>query len=334
MLGVTAWYTFIKSKIMTTKSDPTFHLMLDKTIRITFVLLVLCNYCFAQDTTKTPITTLPLEELRGFTQTYYYSPGHKTRANNIAVFMENAGNYFKQEIEFTPKAILYILAAPHWKDVAAKPLRDVYGFPHNIDQGRLAIAAEDNDFWRSFLPPVDKLPASLAIEVAKAYRKPDGSYSMMPFFDLLALHELGHSYTAQAGLKMQRHWMSELFVNIMLHTYVAEKQPELLPALETFPNMVVGGGSAEYEFTSLEDFERLYSTLGMGPKNYGWYQCKLHSAAKDIYNEGGEKVMIKLWKSLKSHQEAMTDEEFIRMLKNEVHPSVADVYLKWNKIEQ
>ncbi len=318
---------------MSTQTHPSLHLMLEKTIRVTFVVMLLCNSSFAQDNALTATEPLPLEELKGFTQMYYYSPGHEARAKNIAEFMESAGLYFQQELGFTPKAKLYILAPQHWKDVAAKPLQDVYGFPHNIDQGRLAIAAEDNDFWRSFLPPVDELPTPLAAQVTKAYGKPDGSYSMMPFFDLLALHEMGHSYTAQAGLKMQRHWMSELFVNIMLHTYVAEKQGDLLPALETFPNMVVGGGSADYKFTSLEDFERLYATLGMGPKNYGWYQCKLHSAAKDIYNAGGEKVMIKLWKALKKHQEIMTDEEFVNMLKKEVHTSVANVYLKWNKTD-
>jgi 23S rRNA-/tRNA-specific pseudouridylate synthase len=39
---------------------------------------------------------------------------------------------------------------------------------------------------------------------------------------LLALHEMGHSYTAQAGLKMHRYWMGELFVNIILHTFKAQ----------------------------------------------------------------------------------------------------------------
>ena len=130
---------------------------------------------------------------------------------------------------------------------------------------------------------------------------------------------------------MHRHWMGELFVNIMLHTYVAENQPERLPALETFPNMVVGAGTAEYKYTSLQDFERLYTTLGMGPKNYGWYQTKLHSAAKDIYTAGGSRVMKKLWTALKKHQEEMTDEAFADMLDKEVHPSVANVYLKWNE---
>ncbi len=301
------------------------------TVYIILTLLMLCCGSYAQDTPKTTTEPSILEELEGFSQTYYYSPGHEARAKDIAVFLENAGNFFQKEIQFTPQVQLYILAPQHWKDVAAKPLRDVYGFPHNIDHTRLAIAAEDNDFWRSFLPPVDQLPPPIAVQVKTAYGKADGSYSMMPFFDLLALHEMGHSYTSQAGLKMHRYWMGELFVNIMLHTYVAEKQPELLPALETFPNMVVTGGTAEYKFTSLEDFEKLYPTLGMGPKNYGWYQSKLHSAAKDIYNAGGKNVLRNLWKALKEHQEEMTNEEFAAMLEKEVHVSVADVYLNWNQ---
>ncbi|MES2374181.1 MAG: hypothetical protein V4557_16510 [Bacteroidota bacterium] len=305
------------------------YVKLTKKIPVSVVLLLLINFSFAQDTAKTVVKTLPLEALKGFTHAIYYSPGRQVRAKSIAELMENAGNYFQKEIGFTPRTTLFILAPQDWKSMAAKPLQDVYGFPHNIDSARLIIASDDNDFWSSFLPPVDKLPPPMAGQVAKAYRKKDGSYSMMPFFDLLALHEMGHSYTSQAGLKMHRHWMAELFVNIMLHTYVSEKQPELLPALEAFPNMVVGAGAAEYRFTSLQDFERLYPTLGMGAKNYGWYQCKLHSAAKDIYNAGGSEVLKKLWKALKKHQEKMTDIEFTDMLTKEVDPSVANVYLKW-----
>lgn len=318
---------------MITKSYAHSHSQHLKSILFTFVSFLLFNFSFAQDTTRTSTNTFLPEELKEFTQTFYYSSGQQERARSIAVFMESAGNYFQQEIGFTPKATLYILAPKDWKFAAAQPLQNVYGFPHNVDSGRLVIAAEDNDFWRSFLPPVDKLPPAIAAQITKAYGKPDGTYSMMPFFDLLALHEMGHSYTSQARLKMHRYWMGELFVNIMLHTYVAEKQAQLLPALEAFPNTVIAAGTAEYKFTSLEDFEKLYPTLGMGPKNYGWYQCRLHSAAKDIYNAGGKNVLNKLWDALKKHQEEMTDEEFINMLNKEVHSSVANVYLKWNEAD-
>lgn len=288
---------------------------------------------FAQEAAIISSEPFPLKELKGYRQTYFYSPGREQRAISIAGLMERAGVFFQKEIQFTPRTILYILAPEHWKAFTAKPLQDIYGFPHNIDSLHLAVATDDNDFWRSFLPPVSQLPQSIAIEVKKAYGMADGTYSMMPFFDLLALHEMGHSYTAQAGLKMQRKWMGELFVNIMLHTYVAENQPELLPALETFPSMVVGAGYEEFIFTSLEDFERLYETLGMGPKNYGWYQCRFHSAAKDIYHAGGKEVLQKLWNALKKHQKDMTDHEFAIMLKNEVHQAVANMFLHWNNMD-
>lgn len=299
----------------------------------TNLFTILCAIMFLLSCSKEHSNNeaFPLQELKGYSQTFYCSPTVGERAKTIASLMEKAGDFFQDELNFTPNTVLYILAPQHWKQFAAEPIHDTYGFPHNIDESHLAIAAEDNDFWRSFLPPVDQLPTTLAEQIKLAYGKDDGSYSMMPFFDLLALHEFGHSYTSQAGLKMQRNWMSELFVNIMLHTYVAEQQPELLIALETFPNMVVGAGSSEYEFTSLEDFERLYNTLGMGPKNYGWYQCKLHSAAKDIYNSGGKTVLNKLWVALKEHQEDMSDEEFLSMLNTEVHPSVANVYVNWDE---
>lgn len=301
-------------------------------MKIPFLLVPIALLCHFNSSAQIPeVSSGSLQELKGFTQTLYYSSGQEKRAESIAQFMEQAGRYFQKEVGFTPQTKMYILAPQHWKDIAAPALQNVYGFPHNLDTERLAIAAEDNDFWRSFLPPVDQLSPALAAKVKKAYGRTDGSYSMMPFFDLLALHEMGHSYTAQAGLKMHRHWMGELFVNIMLHTYVAENQPGLLPALETFPDMVVAAGTAEYQFTSLDDFERLYTTMGMGAKNYGWYQSRLHAAAKDVYNAGGKYVLKRLWTALKKHQENLTDKEFVEILNKEVHASVANVFLDWNR---
>lgn len=299
---------------------------------ITLILLSVYSLSNAQQSKKQVNENSDLEQLEGYSQTYYYSSGFKERAENIARFMENAAVYFKNELAFTPKTTLYILAPQHWDQYAAFP---VYGMPHNIDYYRLTIASEDNPFWKSFLPPLENLPNVLVGRINNAYRRTDGNYSMQPFFDLLALHEMGHSYHEQAGLKMHRKWLSELFVNIMLHTYVAEMQPELLPALETFPEMVIGAGSSEYRYTSLADFEKNYDDAGKGmtAKNYGWYQSNLHHAAKQIYNAGGKTVIKKLWDALKKHQQTMTDEELIAMLKNEVHPSVADVYLKWNEID-
>lgn len=42
---------------------------------------------------------------------------------------------------------------------------------------------------------------------------------------------------------------------------------------ETFPAAVVAAGHNRLAHHTLEDFERLY--VGVGPVNYGWYQCQL-----------------------------------------------------------
>lgn len=324
MIEVVTKVTFEKKIMVTQHFNPA--KKLQKAAFIILLLLLFGSFSFAQNKTS----VADLQELKGFTQNYYYSSGYEDRALKLAQLMEDAGRFYQTELGFTPQIKMFILAPQDWKSYAAPPLHDVYGFPHNIDRVRLAVAAEDNDFWWSFLKNPNQLPKEMKGRVTAAYGTSEGNYSMKPFFDLLAIHEMGHSYTSQAGIKTQRHWMEELFVNIMLHTYIAENQKNLLPALETFPDMVVNAGSDTYRYTSLADFEKLYQTMGMGPENYGWYQSMLHAQAKHIYNAGGKNVMKKLWKALKNNQKEMTDEGFAAMLLKDVHPSVANVYLKWN----
>lgn len=140
-------------------------------------------------------------------------------------------------------------------------------------------------------------------------------------------------------------------VNVKVHNQISAIRVDFLPGgmfrmLGIPMNELSDGGFDALDFfgaetktineqlqhcVNLEDFEKLYATLGMGPKNYGWYQCKFHAAAKEIYNLAGKKGLKSLWKTLKNHQEEVSDEEFARILNAEVHPVVGNVYLEWNK---
>jgi hypothetical protein len=252
-----------------------------------------------------------LNTLKGYSFQVFYSPGNEVRAKTISDRCEKTMDYIASLVPFRPEISLYILDPIHWEKYGTFP---VYGMPHYTSSERLVIASKDNDFWKSFIPPLDQLPEELAEKVKIAYTTEDGSLSMMPFFDLLALHELGHGFHLQGGLTMQRLWMQEFFSNILLHTYVAENEPYNLPALEAFPEMVVSADKSDFEFTSLADFERLYDN--MAPKNYGWYQCKLHVAAKDYYNAEGKDAFMKLWKGLSEKKPKLTSEEFTSFLES------------------
>jgi hypothetical protein len=205
--------------------------------------------------------------------------------------------------------------------------------PHYPNEKTLVVASEDNDFWKSMLPPLDQLPSQLADEISNTYSDDSGNVTMSGFFDLLAIHELGHAFHEQGGLSMQRKWMGELFANMFLHTFIAEKNAELLPELTLFPKMIMSSTNRnDLQFSTLSELEANYGLITQQyPQNYGWYQCKLHTAAGKIYDESGVKTFKKLWNALKKNNELLDDPSLASMLTNNVHKIVANVLLRWDE---
>ena len=270
-----------------------------------------------------------LNHLDGYQTKVYYSNGTNERAKIMASRCDKVVQFYKKQIRFEPSVTLLILSPQDWSKYTNFP---VYGMPHYNDNKTLIVASDDNDFWKSFIPPISQLSRQLADQIISTYSNKNGDLTMQAFFDLLAIHELGHAYHNQGKLTMQRKWMGELFANILLHTYIAENEPELLPALTVFPKMLEAGGKSELKYTSLKDLETNYTEIGQKyPKNYGWYQSRWHIAAGNIYNTGKVKTFKKLWVTLKSNNEVLDNAAFASLLSRKVHRSVADVLLKWDE---
>ncbi len=289
------------------------------------------SFLFVAILVMTAVEAQPFDQLVKLEQkaaTVYHSKGEEKRAGIIAGRMDNAISFYKNLLSFDPVVTLLVLDTADWKKYTTSGA--IYGMPHFDEKRKLLfVAATDNPFWKSFLPPLDQLPAELRKQVESVYKKEDGSVSMEAFFDLLALHELGHAFHMQAGLNMQRNWMGELFVNILLHTYIAEKEPVLLPALTLFPKMVIGNGVAGLKYTSLADIEQRYNEIGRDyPRNYGWYQCRWHSAAATIYDAAGKKIGKKLWRAFSKQKKKMTDEQLLVLL-DKADRSVGDMVRGW-----
>lgn len=270
-----------------------------------------------------------LKKLEGYQVKIYCSAANEQTAISIAARLDRAYVYNSKLLDFSPDVTVLILSAADWRTYTKFA---VYGMPHYSNDKILIVAAEDNAFWKSFVPPLDQLPKGLGERIKQTYRQPDSSLSMQAFFDLLAIHELGHAFHMQAGLTMQRKWMGELFVNILLHTYIAEKEPAQLPALTIFPEMVVAKGTKGFIYTSLPDIEEKYEEITrQHPNNYGWYQSRWHSSAANIYTSGGKQVLKKLWDAFKNQKVKLTDEELILFLDRSVDKTVADVMRNWNQ---
>ncbi|HLG38589.1 MAG TPA: hypothetical protein VI461_02935, partial [Chitinophagaceae bacterium] len=254
--------------------------------------------------------------------------GHDERARQIATRVENVMTWYNDLIKFKPSVSLLILSKTDWSSYTKFPM---YGMPHYRGDSILIVAAEDNEFWRSFLSVKD-LPEEIRKQAKQVYGLRDSSVSMQAFFDLLAIHELGHAFHNQGKLQVQRKWMGELFCNILLHTYIAEKEPGQLAALTLFPKIVVSGGIKNYKYTSLQELEEKYDEIGQQyPQNYGWYQCRWHAAAAAIYDTDGKTAFQRLWTTLKTEQVKLDDASLAELLQTKVAKSVAGVLLRWER---
>ena len=293
--------------------------------QILHTLVILFTLCQSAKTQQLD----SLRQIKSPDALIYFSAGQDQRASAIAIQINNSLAYFSKLLKYKPEVTLLVLNTTDWKKFASP--QAIYGMPHfNAEKKTLYVAAEDNPFWRSFLPPLDKINPQLAQQIKNTYKNNDGEVSMQGFFDLLAIHELGHAFHLQKGVNMQRSWMGELFVNILLHTYIAEKEPALLPALTLFPKMVLASGSSEFKFTRLQDVHEHYQEIASKhPKNYGWYQCRWHSGAAEIYDAAGKKVGRQIWESLQGVDVTLSDEKLASVMESQVHKSVSDLIRNW-----
>jgi hypothetical protein len=290
---------------------------------IFLTLLLLTKIAFSQ-------TYNGLTKMDGVSQKVYFSANAKERAIKILDNVAKAEIYFEKTLKVHPDYTLLVLSPADWKSYAHP--NAVYGIPHYLPDGRLVVAAENNDFWRRNIPPIDKLPEALAKKLTDTYVDKNGEVNLTAFFDLLAVHELGHSFQKAAGMVKQRNWLNELLCNVLLHTFIAEKSPKLLPALTVFPQVTVAGFPPDrLKYTKLEDFETYYNDIAQKhPDNYGWYQCRFHTVSGQIYDSGGVAATNNLWNALSNHKEKLGDQELTNLLKT-THPALERAITDWNK---
>ncbi len=290
---------------------------------ILILFLLLTNITFAQ-------TYDSLQKLDGVSQNVYFSENVKERAIKIIDNVANAEEYFQKKFKVKPKYTLLVLSPGDWKKYAHP--NAIYGIPHYLPDGRLVVASENNDFWKRNAPPQEKLPKELAQRMKDTYMDKNGDINLTNAYDFLAVHELGHAFQKAAGMLQQRSWLNELFCNVLLHTYLAEKNPSQLPYITVFTQIAVKSFPPErLKYTKLEDFQTYYNEIAQKyPDNYGWYQCRFHVVAGEIYDSGGVFAMKKMWDKLLNQKVKLNDQELTNLLK-ETHPALHRAITSWDK---
>jgi hypothetical protein len=116
-------------------------------------------------------------------------------------------------------------------------------------------------------------------DLVAAHPDGHGDVDLQPFVDLITVHELGHAFETLGDLRLPTSWLSEIFVNLATHAFVATQQPDSLSTLETLAT--VGAESRDLAarmraqgYSTLDELEEQYTggDRPMGPLNYVWFQ--------------------------------------------------------------
>jgi hypothetical protein len=283
-----------------------------------------------------------LPQLGGYPFEVRYSDGSLVRARAAADVAAGAYVYFSHLFSAVEPDIAVVVA-----DEADWPGNDLpYGLPFfrddagEIRPGIVVMPAGGGDFWIEMAQDLrDASPQGYA-KLLATYPDGTGGLDLQPFFALITIHELGHAFEVLGDLRFPTFWLSEIFVNLALHAFVATRLPASLPTLEVLPT--VGAGSRKLAarmrgegYSTLEELQAHYppgSDESMGPLNYVWFQYRWQRLAANVFEADGEDGLVRFWDCFHSRDRAndgATAASLAPLLTAEVSPTLGREVRDW-----
>jgi hypothetical protein len=283
-----------------------------------------------------------LPRLGGYPFEVRYSEGTLVRARAAADVAARAYVYFGRLFAAVEPDIAVIVV-----DEADWPgKRTPYGLPFFSDDaggirpGLVVMPTGGGDFWIAMAQDLrDASPRGYA-KLLAAYPDGTGGVDLQPFFDLITIHELGHAFEVLGDLRLPTFWLSEIFVNLALHAFVATQLPASLPTLEVLST--VGAGSHTLAarmraegYSTLEELQAHYtgSDDPMSPLNYVWFQYRWQRLAAKMFDVDGEDGLVRFWDCFHSADRVTAGEptaaSLAPLLTTEVSPTLGRAVRDW-----
>jgi hypothetical protein len=212
--------------------------------------------------------------------------------------------------------------------------------PGEIRPGIVVMPAGGGDFWIAIAQDLrDASPRGYA-KLLATYPDGAGGLDLRPFFELLTIHELGHAFEVLGDLRLPTFWLSEIFVNLAMHAFVATQLPASLPALEVLPT--VGAGSRKLAarmraegYSTLDELQAHYtgSDDSISPLNYVWFQYRWQRLAATMFEAEGEDGLVRFWDCFHSTDRVdagvATAASLAPLLRTEVSPILGRAVQAW-----
>jgi hypothetical protein len=262
-----------------------------------------------------------LASLSGFPFEVRTSASTREQAGQLADRCGRAYSYLGEMLAFRPRCALVVLNRADWSQRATNPL---FGMPH-YDAGNLFLAGEPSDLVARLEELASSAPPTAAQVLDQVYGT--GADRLVPFADILVVHELAHAFHDGVPFVFPRSWLMELFANMALYAFVVAREPDRRLPFETLPRVALEHGLLNPVARDLRYFEAFYPYIE--PLTYVWYQFRFTMMAKGLVDAAGPDMLRRLWDTF-----ALTDEQLADVLSDQVHPAAGQWLASWNEVPQ
>jgi hypothetical protein len=283
-----------------------------------------------------------LASLDGYPFEVRYSPGARDRALASSEIAADAYGYFRDRFSgVEPDLALIVANEADWSG------RGPYGLPFFNDEpgelrpGIVLMPAGDSDFWEGIAEDIRTASPRGYATLLATYGDGDGGVDLQPFFDLITIHELGHAFEVLGDLRLPTFWLSEIFVNLALHAFIATRRPQSLATLEVLPT--VGAASRNLAarwrangYSTLEELQAHYTggNDSMDPLNYVWYQHRWLRLVAKMFSIDGEDGLVRFWECFHAVDRVSGGEttaaSLAPLLTKEVSPTLGRAVREWH----
>jgi hypothetical protein len=260
-----------------------------------------------------------LASLPGFPFEVRTSASTREQAGRLADRCARAYSYLGEMLAFRPRCALVVLNRADWSERASNPS---YIMPY-YDAGNLFLTGEPSDLTALLEEVASSAPPAAARELAQVYGT--GADRLMPFADMLVVHELAHAFHDGVPFVFPRSWLMELFADMALYTFVVAEEPDRRLHFETLPRVALEHRLLKPVPRDLRYFEAFYPYIE--PLTYVWYQFRFTLMAKGVIDAAGPNVLRRLWEAF-----ALTDEQLAGVLGSQVHPEAGQWLASWDEL--
>lgn len=219
--------------------------------------------------------------------TLHFSPGYAARAQRLGKLVVEGHRFLAEWLGIEARTTLSILRRESWRRLRRAP----YGYPHSVpDKATIFAPAHYPPRLISRLRALyEAAPPSLQQKVGAISCPAGTSHSLDAqiklFYDLVAIHELGHLFIHHLQLSLGTHWLTELVANLFATAFFVEERPDL--ACQWFAWAEIQA-LASVPYRSLAEYEHYYTKLDFVNANY--YQGQLNLQAKQIWVQEGRNI--------------------------------------------